>query len=55
MTDSKLIDIKKKVYTKPILTEVRLVAQEAVLSLCKNNTAFSACIPDPGCSLAARS
>jgi hypothetical protein len=27
---------EKKVYTKPSLTEIRLVAEEAVLGLCKN-------------------
>jgi hypothetical protein len=35
MTDSKPTGIIKKVYTKPQLTEVRLVAQEAVLGVCK--------------------
>ncbi len=35
MTDTKPSKIKKKVYTKPQLTEVRLVAQEAVLGVCK--------------------
>jgi hypothetical protein len=27
---------EKKVYTKPSLTEIRLVAEEAVLGFCKN-------------------
>jgi hypothetical protein len=33
--DSKPSDSAKKMYTKPQLTEVRLVAQEAVLGVCK--------------------
>ena len=29
---------QKKVYAKPVLTKVRLAAEEAVLGNCKNNT-----------------
>jgi len=36
MADLKQPEKKKKVYTKPKLTEVRLVAEEAVLGLCKD-------------------
>jgi hypothetical protein len=35
MIDSKLPKVEKKAYTKPTLTEVRLVPQEAVLGGCK--------------------
>ena len=36
MADLKQPEKKKKVYTKPKLTEVRLIAEQAVLGLCKN-------------------
>ena len=44
-------DQPKKVYVKPLVMEIRLVAEEAVLSLCKqNNYAFDICGPDLRCS-----
>ncbi len=36
MDKSKLSKAEKKIYTKPKLTEVKLVANEAVLDVCKN-------------------
>lgn len=36
MTNTEQTKAEKKIYTKPILTEVRLVAGEAVLGTCKN-------------------
>jgi hypothetical protein len=52
--------IKKKAYTKPQITEVRLVAEEAVLANCNDGTGFggqSACRlkGDTGCANASRS
>ena len=56
MTDSKPSDVIKKVYVKPILTEVRLVAQEAVLATCKENDgALAGCAPDLSCESLPRS
>jgi hypothetical protein len=56
MTDTQQpIKIEKKAYTKPALTEVRLVAQEAVLAVCKDNIAFSLCGEDLSCSSTPRS
>jgi hypothetical protein len=46
----------KKAYVKPVLSEVRLVAEEAVLALCKFGTGNqSACIPDRFCISTPRS
>ncbi len=45
MTESKPSNIAKKVYTKPQLTEVRLVPQEAVLVVCKETPEASTCAP----------
>jgi hypothetical protein len=40
----------KKVYVKPQVLAIRLVAEEAVLGLCKqNNSIFSFCGPDLRC------
>ena len=36
MTNAEQAKVDKKPYTKPILTEVRLVAEEAVLGFCKD-------------------
>jgi hypothetical protein len=36
MIDSNLPKVEKKAYTKPKMTEVRLVPQEAVLDVCKD-------------------
>ena len=35
MADNKLTETAKKIYVKPQVTEVRLVAGEAVLGVCK--------------------
>ena len=47
----------KKTYSKPIINKVRMVAEEAVLGLCKYNdaTAGAMCAPDLSCVLVARS
>jgi hypothetical protein len=51
MSDSQQPEEKKKVYTKPQATEIRLVAEEAVLGLCKlNNGSKNICLPDVTCS-----
>lgn len=40
----------KKAYIKPVISKVRLVAEEAVLALCKLNTGVkAACEPTPTC------
>lgn len=36
MTNLNLPKVEKKTYSKPKLTEVKLVAKEAVLDVCKN-------------------
>ncbi len=54
MSDSQKPEVKKKPYTKPQLTEVRLVAQEAVLGDCKNS-AGGDCEPDLTCDYSPRS
>jgi len=46
----------KKAYTKPVLSLVNLVAEEAVLSLCKDAGASGGgwadtCLPDSTCTL----
>jgi hypothetical protein len=47
---------EKKVYTKPSITRVELVAGEAVLALCKyNNGVKSNCGTDLTCSATQRS
>lgn len=40
MPEQKQSEDIRKVYTKPELTEVRLVAQEAVLGICKDANEF---------------
>jgi hypothetical protein len=56
MADTKLLEVKKKVYTKPMLSEVRLVAEEAVLGLCKNNNGVqNTCQGDQNCLMTPRS
>jgi hypothetical protein len=48
--------VEKKSYTKPKLTEVRLVAEEAVLANCKfNNNVLSSCGGDLACLATPRS
>ena len=44
MTEPKLIDIIKKIYTKPTITEVRLVPQEAILNVCKDGADSAECL-----------
>ncbi len=42
----------KKAYTKPVLSQIQLVAEEAVLALCKWGTGPGgqrACLPDRAC------
>jgi hypothetical protein len=43
MTTEDKTKVDKRVYTKPQVTEVRLVAGETVLANCKNNNGFDAC------------
>jgi hypothetical protein len=45
----------KKPYIKPEVTQVQMVAEEAVLAVCKDGAASGACIPDPVCSFTPRS
>jgi hypothetical protein len=47
----------KKTYSKPIINKVRMVAEEAVLGLCKYNDAATGamCAPDLSCVLVGRS
>jgi hypothetical protein len=54
MFDSSLPIKEKKIYTKPLLTEVHLVAEEAVLSVCKvNGGVLATCNPpNPSCAIA---
>jgi hypothetical protein len=52
MPNTQPYEVKKKVYTKPKLTEVRLAAQESVLALCKTGGGIglqSLCGPDLNC------
>lgn len=45
-------DRQKKVYIKPSVKEIHLVAEEAVLALCKHNTGAmnrGLCLPDRTC------
>ena len=35
MADDGVIEVKKKTYSKPVMTEVKLVPQESMLNLCK--------------------
>ncbi len=58
MAESMASQVEKKTYTKPKLVVVRLVAQEAVLALCKNNGGVGArdvCLPDRNCVQTQRS
>jgi len=51
-------DQQKKAYSKPTVKEIRLVAEEAVLALCKHNNGignFGLCIPDRCCVMHPRS
>jgi hypothetical protein len=43
MENLQLPKVERKTYTKPQVTEVRLVAQEAVLGVCKLNGIQSFC------------
>jgi hypothetical protein len=45
MTNAEQANVDKKPYTKPTLTEVRLVAEEAVLGFCKDGALGT----EPGC------
>jgi len=45
---------EKKAYTKPQVTEVRLVAGQAVLGNCKDGSA-GICLPDLACASSQRS
>ncbi len=46
--DTNQENAQKKLYVKPQVTEVRLVAGEAVLATCKNGpSTFSECQPIP--------
>jgi hypothetical protein len=50
-------DTPKKAYTKPVISQIRLVAEEAVLALCKWNIvgARGDCMPDRSCVFTRRS
>jgi hypothetical protein len=52
MSDSSLPKIEKKIYTKPLATEVHLVAEEAVLAVCKVVGGINASCnpPNPTCT-----
>ncbi len=39
----------KKTYTKPSFDTIRLVAEEAVLALCKTGIGGTSCRPNPNC------
>jgi hypothetical protein len=54
MTKTEQAVVEKKAYTKPKLTEVRLVAEEAVLAVCKDG-AHGSCAPDLSCDSFPRS
>jgi hypothetical protein len=46
----------KKVYVKPVISKIRLVAEEAVLALCKlGNGNKVSCAPNPTCANTRRS
>jgi hypothetical protein len=47
ISTANLVTQTKKAYIKPIVSKVRLVAEEAVLALCKYNDAGArgACVP----------
>ncbi len=48
--EKRSIDQTKKAYIKPTLSKIHLVAEEAVLALCKwNNGAKSSCQGDRTC------
>ena len=44
----------KRPYVKPMLSKIRLVAEEAVLAYCKTGN-FTACQPNPVCTRVQRS
>lgn len=53
-----LSNIEKKVYIKPAINTIKLVADEAVLALCKFNNGVGAvieCNPDLSCRASYRS
>lgn len=55
MTSAVQPKTEKKSYTKPTVTEVRLVVEEAVLGLCKDGAwGEEKCVPEP-CSFDQRS
>lgn len=53
MAEENPVEVKKKTYLKPQVTEVRLVAGEAVLGFCKNGSGnIQLCQPaDPQCGI----
>ena len=51
MSDLSIPEKEKKIYTKPIATEVHLVAEEAVLATCKVvGGSNAACPSTPSCT-----
>lgn len=58
VTDRSAVQVKKA-YTKPVVNKIRLVAEEAVLALCKEGTGGIGiriqCFPDRTCLLTRRS
>ena len=50
MAETQRKENKRKEYKKPQVTEVKLVAEEAVLGNCKTNSSNQfGCAPDLGC------
>jgi hypothetical protein len=47
MDVNKNLKSTKKAYIKPEIKEVELVAEQAVLAVCKDNAFSTACLPDP--------
>ncbi len=55
MDQKKDDDKEKKIYQKPVVTRVELVAEEAVLSACKQGSLGGHCAVTYSCNLAAGS
>lgn len=53
----RLVVQTKKTYSKPVINKIKMVAEEAVLGLCKFNDAATGldCAPDLSCVLVGRS
>jgi len=56
VSNERSVSKEKKAYIKPTLSKIRLVADEAVLALCKyNNGVRGSCTPNPTCVRTRRS